>query len=166
MRSRGYGLPAAALLCWAAGAWAGASYRAPFPPPSEMRAPLDGAGGDMLALALGARRAFADLWFVRLMQYYGTHEFAELDAGHEGHDHEPGGHCHVNRKFGAGRYPEFLDYARHILFERFPRLDIPRPEKFGGPLSFASYKELEEAYAKGQRTSGRRQRWRALPRDR
>ncbi|OGS59592.1 MAG: hypothetical protein A3J79_01470, partial [Elusimicrobia bacterium RIFOXYB2_FULL_62_6] len=54
-------------------------------------------------------------WFVRLMQYYGTHEFAELDAGHEGHDHEPGGHCHVNRKFGAGRYPEFLDYARHIL---------------------------------------------------
>lgn len=121
MRSRGYGLLAAALLCWAAGSYAGASYRLPFPPPSEMRSPLNGAGGDMLALALGARRAFADLWFVRLLQYYGKKETPEGSArpGHEAHHHsvdERGrARCAHDAEYGKGDYPEFLLLARHIL---------------------------------------------------
>lgn len=121
MRARGYGLPAAALLCWAAGAWAGASYRLPFPPPSEMRSPLDGAGGDMLSLALGARRAFADLWFVRLLQYYGKQEVREGSdqPGHETHQHRVDEHGHVHcdhgADYGKGDYPRFLPMARHVL---------------------------------------------------
>lgn len=121
MRGRGYGLLAAALLCWAAGSYSGASYRLPFPPPSEMRSPLNGAGGDMLALALGARRAFADLWFVRLLQYYGKREVREGSdqPGHESHRHRVDAHgherCDHGADYGKGEYPEFLPLARHIL---------------------------------------------------
>lgn len=121
MRHRGYGLLAAALLCWAAGSYAGASYRAPYPPPSEMRSPLNGAGGDMLALALGARRVFADLWFVRLLQYYGKKEASAGSPrpGHEEHRHrvDEFGHVHCDHDadYGKGEYPKFLPMARHIL---------------------------------------------------
>lgn len=115
------GLLAGALLCWAAAAYSAADYRSPFPPPSEMRAPANGAGGDMLALALGARRAFADLWFVRLMQYYGTRQVRETseERGHEGHVHrvdEHGHHhCDHGKDYGKGDYPLFLPLARHVL---------------------------------------------------
>lgn len=121
MRCRGCGLIAGALLCWAVGAWAGASYRLPFPPPSEMRSPLNGAGGDMLSLALGARRAFADLWFVRLLQYYGKKEAPEGSdqPGHETHRHSVDefgrSHCDHGADYGKGAYPEFLPMARHVL---------------------------------------------------
>ncbi len=121
MRRAGMLLPAAALLSWAAGSLAASSYRSPFPPPSELRAPASGAGGDMLALALGARRAFADLWFVRLMQYYGTREMKSehVEPGHEGHIHtvdEAGHHyCDHGPDYGKGRYPMFLPMARHVL---------------------------------------------------
>lgn len=117
----GYGLLTAALVCWAAGALSASSYRAPFPPPSEMRSPLDGAGGDMLALALGARRAVADLWFVRLLQYYGSREAGEFseEPGHEGHKHTVDAHGHVRcdhgADYGKGKYPLFLPLARHVL---------------------------------------------------
>lgn len=113
-------LPAAAL-CWAAGSLSASSYRSPFPPPSELRAPLDGASGDMLALAAGARRVFADLWFVRLMQYYGTREVREESQapGHEGHSHEVDAHghehCDHGPDYGKGAYPQFLPMARHIV---------------------------------------------------
>jgi hypothetical protein len=112
---------AGALLCWAAASYGAASYRSPFPAPSELRAPAGGAGGDMLALALGARRVFADLWFVRLMQYYGSREFKEVarTPGHEGHEHrvdEHGHHhCDHGKDYGKGAYPLFLPMARHIL---------------------------------------------------
>ncbi|PIN86535.1 tyrosine--tRNA ligase [Candidatus Woesearchaeota archaeon CG10_big_fil_rev_8_21_14_0_10_44_13] len=43
-----------------------------------------------------------------------------------------------------------LEYCRYIIFERFKEMDIERPEKFGGNLSFGSYKELEEVFAKGE----------------
>jgi tetratricopeptide (TPR) repeat protein len=115
------GLLAGALLCWAAAAYSASAYRSPFPPPSEMRAPANGAGGDMLALALGARRTFADLWFVRLMQYYGTREVKEVSEvpGHEGHVHrvdELGHHhCDHGKDYGKGDYPLFLPMARHVL---------------------------------------------------
>ena len=118
-RSRAALLAAALLL---AGAGAAASYRGfspRFPPPQEIRVPADGAAGDMFSLALGARRLFADLWFVRLMQYYGT---PELEPGETPADHEReaaeaalGGHHHHEENFGAGNYPLFLAMAMHVL---------------------------------------------------
>lgn len=116
-------LPAAALLAWTAGSAVSVSaYRSSFPPPSEIRSPAAGAASDMLALALGARRLFADVWFIRLMQYYGSSElshddgdgdedprFEWLKPGERGHHHD---HAELN---GGGRYPEFLALARHVL---------------------------------------------------
>ena len=104
---RGLPVLAAALLAWAAGAFAARGYTSPFPPPSEMRVPAGGAVGDMPALATGSRRLFADVWFIRLMQYYGTEEFAGDAGPAAGHDE------HEN--FGKGDYPLFLPLARHIL---------------------------------------------------
>ncbi len=42
-----------------------------------------------------------------------------------------------------------LEYAKHIVFELLPKLDIERPEKYGGNLSFSSYQELETAFKDG-----------------
>ena len=42
-----------------------------------------------------------------------------------------------------------LEYAKYIVFELKNRLDIERPEKYGGNLSFKSYQELEKAFADG-----------------
>lgn len=110
--SRGLGLPllAAAALAWAAGACSVRDYESPFPPPSEMRVPLSGATGDMLALALGSRRLFADLWFIRLMQYYGTREFHGDEEAGDGHHHHD-----EHENYGGGSYPLFLPMARHVL---------------------------------------------------
>lgn len=117
-------LPAAALLAWTAGsAVSVSSYRSAFPPPSEIRSPADGAASDMLALALGARRLFADVWFIRLMQYYGSSELRHSD---EDEDEDPrfdwlkpkehAEHRHDHRELnGGGRYGEFLRRARHVL---------------------------------------------------
>ncbi|MDO8804594.1 MAG: hypothetical protein Q7R35_09180 [Elusimicrobiota bacterium] len=117
---RGRLLLAAAVLAWAAGSFVSRGYRSPFPPPSEMRTPASGATGDMLALALGTRRLFADLWFIRLMQYYGSREVRESsnEPGHEAHSHsvDEQGRAHCGgESFGKGRYPEFLPRARHVL---------------------------------------------------
>ncbi len=109
-RGRGLLLLAAAALAWAAGGFSSRRYVSPFPPPSEMRVPSVGATGDMMALALGARRLFADLWFIRLMQYYGTREFTgESESAAAGHDH------HEEEHYGEGKYPLFLPMARHVL---------------------------------------------------
>ncbi len=43
-----------------------------------------------------------------------------------------------------------LDYCKHIIFERIKTLTIERPAKFGGLLAFATYAELEKAYAAGE----------------
>lgn len=117
-------LPAAALLAWAAGsAVSVASYRSAFPPPSEIRSPAAGAASDMLALALGARRLFADVWFIRLMQYYGSSELRHHD-GDEDDDprfewlkpEDARGHHHDHRELnGGGRYSEFFARSRHVL---------------------------------------------------
>lgn len=108
-------LPAAAALCWAAACFSAASYRSPFPPPCEMRTPADGASGDMLALAAGARRVFADLWFVRLMQYYGTKEFAgEVEIPPELRRAMPNADAD-DLGYGRGKYPRFHALARHAL---------------------------------------------------
>ncbi len=42
-----------------------------------------------------------------------------------------------------------LEYAKYIVFELMPELNIDRPEKYGGNLSFKSYKEVETAFNKG-----------------
>ncbi len=98
----------AALLAWGAGGAVSSAYRSPFPPPGEIRVAADGAAGDMFALALGARRLFADVWFVRLLQYYGTPEIAD---GAE----EVSEEAHHLAENGGGRYGEFFRRSRHIL---------------------------------------------------
>ncbi|OIO65519.1 tyrosine--tRNA ligase [Candidatus Woesearchaeota archaeon CG1_02_57_44] len=62
----------------------------------------------------------------------------------------------VERKLKKAFCPEKLveqnpvmEYCRYILFERFPTLDIERPEKFGGDISYSSYMELELDYTAG-----------------
>jgi tyrosyl-tRNA synthetase len=42
-----------------------------------------------------------------------------------------------------------LDWTKHIIFRRFKSLRVERPSKYGGPLEFNSYEELEAAYVKG-----------------
>ncbi len=43
-----------------------------------------------------------------------------------------------------------LDYSKHIIFRAFKTMEVDRPKKFGGPLSFASHEELEEAFRSGK----------------
>lgn len=42
-----------------------------------------------------------------------------------------------------------LDWAKQIIFRKFKSLRVERPSKYGGPLEFYSYEELESAYVKG-----------------
>ncbi|HII29511.1 tyrosine--tRNA ligase [Candidatus Woesearchaeota archaeon CG1_02_47_18] len=42
-----------------------------------------------------------------------------------------------------------LEYAKYIVFACLDRLEIKRPEKFGGSMQFEGYEELERAYAAG-----------------
>lgn len=110
------GLPLllAALLVWGAGSTSAfRAYRSPFPPPGEIRQSGSGAAADIFSLAFGARRIFADLWFVRLLQYYGTKE-PDGDEEHEG-DHNGHINCDHGPGYGAGRYPEFLSRTLHVL---------------------------------------------------
>lgn len=43
-----------------------------------------------------------------------------------------------------------LEYCRYIIFEKFDRFEIKRPEKFGGHVAYSSYAELERAFAAGE----------------
>jgi len=43
-----------------------------------------------------------------------------------------------------------LEHARYIVFPKLEELEIPRPSKFGGPLTFGSYTSLREAYLQGE----------------
>jgi len=43
-----------------------------------------------------------------------------------------------------------LEYSRYIIFEKFPSMEIKRPEKFGGDLNIENYNELEKAYGEGK----------------
>jgi tyrosyl-tRNA synthetase len=42
-----------------------------------------------------------------------------------------------------------LEYCKYIIFERFDKFDVKRPEKYGGDVSYSSYRELEAAYENG-----------------
>jgi len=43
-----------------------------------------------------------------------------------------------------------LDYARYIVFPELGSLEVPRPSKYGGPLTFDSYEALRRAYLLGE----------------
>jgi tyrosyl-tRNA synthetase len=40
-----------------------------------------------------------------------------------------------------------LEYCKYIIFEKFDKLDIKRPEKFGGNVSYNSFEKLEKDFA-------------------
>ena len=42
-----------------------------------------------------------------------------------------------------------LDICKYIIFPRMAKLNIPRDEKFGGPLNYDSFEELKEDYEGG-----------------
>lgn len=63
----------------------------------------------------------------------------------------------VKRKIGNAYCPAkqaeenpVLEYAKYIIFERYKSMDIKRPAKFGGDLTFNSYHEIETAFAEGK----------------
>jgi tyrosyl-tRNA synthetase len=60
----------------------------------------------------------------------------------------------IKRKLNKAYCPEgevkenpILEYCEYILFEKFDKIVIERPEKWGGNLEFSSYKELEASFA-------------------
>jgi tyrosyl-tRNA synthetase len=62
----------------------------------------------------------------------------------------------IKRKIGKAFCPPeaegnpVLAIARIVLFEHIDTIQIKRPEKFGGNVSFASYADLEQAYLAGK----------------
>jgi tyrosyl-tRNA synthetase len=42
-----------------------------------------------------------------------------------------------------------MEYCKYLVFEKFPIIEIKRPEKFGGDLELHSYDELVKVYTKG-----------------
>ena len=62
----------------------------------------------------------------------------------------------IKRKINKSYCPEKIidgnpsfDYLKHLIFKRYDKLTIKRPEKFGGNVTF-SYEELEKAYVDGK----------------
>jgi tyrosyl-tRNA synthetase len=62
----------------------------------------------------------------------------------------------VNRKFkkahsidGVVDDNPILEYFKYIIFEKFDKILVERPEKFGGNLSYESYDEMEKDFKKG-----------------
>lgn len=57
----------------------------------------------------------------------------------------------VNNAFapeGEIKYNPILDWTKHLIFfEPNSKLEIKRPEKFGGNITYSSYQELEKDYA-------------------
>jgi tyrosyl-tRNA synthetase len=63
----------------------------------------------------------------------------------------------VRRKIAKAYCPEkqvelnpVLEYCKYMIFEKFNTMEVDRPAKFGGPVSFDSYAELEKAYREGK----------------
>ncbi len=104
-------LPALALNSGAA------RHRPPLPPVSEIREVRRSAAEDAAAVSLGARRLFADVWFIRLMQYYGTRESARDERVREHHDHHhaDGSACAHGPGWEEGNYPEFVPLSLHVI---------------------------------------------------
>jgi tyrosyl-tRNA synthetase len=43
-----------------------------------------------------------------------------------------------------------LDYSKHLIFRKFKTMKVERPLKFGGPMEFSSYPDLEKAFREGE----------------
>jgi tyrosyl-tRNA synthetase len=63
----------------------------------------------------------------------------------------------IARKIGKAWCPEMqaegnpvLDFAEHVIFHETDSLEVVRPEKYGGTVSFHSYSELEQSYVAGK----------------
>jgi tyrosyl-tRNA synthetase len=63
----------------------------------------------------------------------------------------------IIRKLGKAWCPEkevkenpVMEYYRYIVFERFDKVEIKRPEKFGGNMTIDSYSMLEKEYSEGK----------------
>lgn len=63
----------------------------------------------------------------------------------------------VKEKYRAAFCPEkividnpVMEHARLVVFPHLGELNIERPSKFGGDISFRSFEELAETYSKGQ----------------
>ena len=82
-------------------------YKLFFPAPNQLKSFKTSTAGDALALNFGIRRLFADLWFVRLMQYYGTSE--DGISIHKPMTREEA------ELYGTGKYPDFFSMAEHII---------------------------------------------------
>ncbi|RLI09666.1 tyrosine--tRNA ligase [Candidatus Bathyarchaeota archaeon] len=50
---------------------------------------------------------------------------------------------------GQVRDNPVLEIAKLIIFPRLGRLDVDRPSRYGGPVSYGSYRELEADFASG-----------------
>jgi tyrosyl-tRNA synthetase len=57
-----------------------------------------------------------------------------------------GAYCPPKREEGN----PVLEHARYIVFPEIGSLDVPRPSKYGGPLTFESYEDLRGAYLEGE----------------
>jgi tyrosyl-tRNA synthetase len=42
-----------------------------------------------------------------------------------------------------------MDHARMLVFPHHDKLDIERPSKYGGDITYHSFEELAQAYSKG-----------------
>ena len=59
----------------------------------------------------------------------------------------------VENAFCPARVAEnnpILEYCRYIIFRKVKSLQVSRPDKYGGSVTFASYRELERAYTEGK----------------
>ena len=63
----------------------------------------------------------------------------------------------IKRKIQKAYCPEkithenpIMEYCKYIVFEKFPIMEIKRPEKFGGNLEIHGYDELVSIYTAGQ----------------
>jgi tyrosyl-tRNA synthetase len=43
-----------------------------------------------------------------------------------------------------------MDHARMLVFPHLGRLDIERPSKYGGDITFHSFEELAETFSRGE----------------
>ncbi len=87
----------------------GKDYVPPFPQAGQMHSFSDSALSDAGVLSLGMRRLAADVWFIRLMQYYGGLQCGEAKKGDSHH------HDHGDYDVGTGKFPDIFSRSRHIL---------------------------------------------------
>lgn len=66
-------------------------------------------------------------------------------------------HEDIRRKITNAFCPEkivegnpILEYCKYLVFEKFPKMEIKRPAKFGGDIDIDSYTELENLFKQGK----------------